>query len=640
MIDYKAIDKKVEQIHRTIWENKDLISFKNPIELLQPAFAAKLLGINYNFKESLGKHIEKGIEFEVAGLLERNSRKITISKQFDPTVMYFTFAHELGHWLLHEDEINHRDRPLNGSIQNKSKIEKEADYFASNFLMPKNILTKEFQAIFKSYPLKINEDLLFSLGIDKSDVLKNLEKDDLYIERVLAKANSISGSTNIPLSKRFNVSPSTMAIRIKELGLIYNKEKPSRIHYLPKIENIKPITVEPTLLPTTKYCFERKTIGQPLRILVIQHALRDTYTFLKLAKENSITIGAFIAKPNSIDEQALKDIKSLRVPVIQEPKSAKKPYHYFENTDLLDREVKKQIGYSQASNQKLILVDVGGYFCKVIKDLSSKLKSKIAGVVEVTTFGHNRYINDIDKIDVPIVSIAKSKLKSAEAVYVGDSVIRATEDILQERGLSLSNKTCCVNGFGMIGSEIANSLKKKQIRVRVADTSPIKRMEAHLRNFETGELSNLLNDTDLLFSATGTQAIKLDDIKNAKSGIMLISGGSKAQEFDIAGITSNSKDVNSTRNIKTYQNKNKKLVSIVNEGKAVNFLKDGTPEEIMDLVFSEKVEAIRQIIEGDTSSVGVKEVLVSAKELICDKWLALQNEEHNSRSSKQTSLKL
>jgi hypothetical protein len=60
----------------------------------------------------------------------------------------------------------------------------------------------------------------------------------------------------------------------------------------------------------------------------------------------------------------------------------------------------------------------------------------------------------------------------------------------------------------------------------------------------------------------------------------------------------------------------------------------------MDLVFSEKVEAIRQTVEGEMSCVAVNEVLSGAKELICDKWLALQNEEQSLCDSKQASLKL
>jgi hypothetical protein len=39
-------------------------------------------------------------------------------------------------------------------------------------------------------------------------------------------------------------------------------------------------------------------------------------------------------------------------------------------------------------------------------------------VVEITTFGHNRYQRLIDKIGYPVHSVARSKIKQEEANHV------------------------------------------------------------------------------------------------------------------------------------------------------------------------------------------------------------------------------
>lgn len=55
----------------------------------------------------------------------------------------FTIAHELAHYVLHKkDNTIYAHRDINDGIKKKSQIESEADYFASNILMPE-VLVRE-----------------------------------------------------------------------------------------------------------------------------------------------------------------------------------------------------------------------------------------------------------------------------------------------------------------------------------------------------------------------------------------------------------------------------------------------------------------------------------------------------------------
>jgi Zn-dependent peptidase ImmA (M78 family) len=79
--------------------------------------------------------------------------------------MNFTAAHELGHIILHEQAVLHRDRPFDGSSNiPKDLIEQQADKFAALFLMPANVVKDVFYEIFETEKLTLNEGTALALA--------------------------------------------------------------------------------------------------------------------------------------------------------------------------------------------------------------------------------------------------------------------------------------------------------------------------------------------------------------------------------------------------------------------------------------------------------------------------------------------
>ena len=130
--------------------------------------------------------------------------------------MFFTLAHEIGHWILHRGFIKHacRSNLLSDFIfcrlqDAKKPIEWQADYFASCLLMPEDQVCKAFYMIFGPRPL----------------VLYNLHSSfygpicfDPCVENwpvIAAKIKQAGGFTN--------VSKQAMIIRLQELGLVQNE---------------------------------------------------------------------------------------------------------------------------------------------------------------------------------------------------------------------------------------------------------------------------------------------------------------------------------------------------------------------------------------------------------------------------------
>lgn len=373
-----------------------------------------------------------------------------------------------------------------------------------------------------------------------------------------------------------------------------------------------------SLLPVCEYFLGRKS-GGPARLIILQHALRDSVEFVRLAKEAGYEIDVFIAKPNSKEKEAIAALELQGVEVVQET------YATIEGTDLLDRILQQEAAKAREAGESICIIDVGGYFCMPLQRAPKNVTDVIKGVVEVTTFGHNRYIRGAPTLALPVLSIARSPIKEVEAASVGETVIQATEDILREVGLTMASKTFGLIGYGMIGRRIAAALKARNLPVVVGDLSQSANLQAKLENLECVSIPELLSSCDIVFSATASQSVSIELIENAKTGIMLVSGGSKANEFDVEGIRLNSiGSAELSPNLEKFDLRWGRTCVLANEGKAVNFLKGGSPEEVMDPVFAEQAECVRHILSANVATGSVGELPASARDKIAEIWIGAQ----------------
>lgn len=150
------------------------------------SYPIKIEEIVWNEKINIVEH-----EFndEASGILVINDENITIGvdKNSGNERKRFTIAHELGHYVLHNERSNmfvdkvFFRKKSDGYTSKEEKIEREANYFAANILMPEKLI---FQAV------------------------SNLTCD-LYEDETVSK-----------LAKDFNVSSSAMLYRLINLGVL------------------------------------------------------------------------------------------------------------------------------------------------------------------------------------------------------------------------------------------------------------------------------------------------------------------------------------------------------------------------------------------------------------------------------------
>lgn len=226
-LTYKDIEKAASDFQNLLWKHKDLIWLNNapnhPAKVLQPGIALKkALAYNFVLVDKLDVIDDENGRFETAGIIDQKDKIVLISDNFDKNTQNFTSAHELGHALLHKQTILHRDRPINGTAgtSKRNTTERQADKFATNFLMPAKLVKNEFIEMFQTDKFIINELTAFNLIKDSPSKLRNDCKSLRGLAVKLASSERYNNQSFVSISELFNVSVTAMAIRLEELGLI------------------------------------------------------------------------------------------------------------------------------------------------------------------------------------------------------------------------------------------------------------------------------------------------------------------------------------------------------------------------------------------------------------------------------------
>ena len=221
----KDIKQLARELQLDIYRNRKLYwdgaPPRNPVEMLDPGLALRLIGYEYLEEDSIGEYPFQGRLVEAAGLIDNAAKRVIVSQRAAPNVRLFTAAHELGHAVLHSDrQTLHRDRPLSGDQLSRDATEREADYFASCFLMPERLVRQRFADFFAADRFVLDEDTAFALrGLSLRQVYAE-HSTRRELAKALASAHHYNGRQLVPLATQFRVSVTAMAIRLEELGLL------------------------------------------------------------------------------------------------------------------------------------------------------------------------------------------------------------------------------------------------------------------------------------------------------------------------------------------------------------------------------------------------------------------------------------
>lgn len=349
--------------------------------------------------------------------------------------------------------------------------------------------------------------------------------------------------------------------------------------------------------------------AQDLAILLVTHIVPGRQVFIDAV--NSIgRVAGIIPKPSSIHHPSLAEL-SQRYPIIN-----------LTRKDCLNTQlVAAQINAKAEKDERLIIMDMGGYFAENLASVQSLIHATLKGVVEDTENGHQRYVKH-QPSPCPVISVARSQLKEPEDFLVGQSVVFSVDALLRQIGELLTNKVALVLGYGKLGKSIADLLSRKNIRTIVYDIDPIRQVQACSHGYAKLELQKALEVADVIFSATGNKALTNGMFARLKKGCFLATVTSADDELDIRSLVANYKSHYVSDYVERWEhNDGSHHFFILNKGNAVNFVHHAEVGPYIYLIQAELLRAVQLLAKEDFDN-GVQNLDQKEQNRIALMWLS------------------
>lgn len=183
---------------------------------IDPVAGARSLGYTVNFVPSLSDRVHGNKGGHVAGQFDPELREIWIAEDHSGETRLFTAAHELGHAILHPECGLHRDRASRFLEGRRSQVELEADWFATELLMPPKLVICASNERFGDVSSLEADCFRALLGDPRYSAIQGRREFSI----ALASTGRFNGRVFPPLHAEFGVSSFAMAIRLEELNLI------------------------------------------------------------------------------------------------------------------------------------------------------------------------------------------------------------------------------------------------------------------------------------------------------------------------------------------------------------------------------------------------------------------------------------
>lgn len=263
-----------------------------------------------------------------------------------------------------------------------------------------------------------------------------------------------------------------------------------------------------------------------------------------------------------------------------------------------------------------VLLDDGAHLIRLAHDDDPSLVADWIGACEETTSGLTplRRMRDAGILRTAVMAVndARTKTMFDNRYGTGQSCVFAIADLLEERGIALTDQPALVLGYGPVGRGVAAHLRALSVEVRVAETDPVRALEARHDGFPTGPAHELATGA-LVVSATGVPGTVTADL-SAVARVVAVAGGVPG-EVAADGVDAGAE--------------------VLGGGGAVNITAaEGNPIEIMDLSFSVQLFAVEHLLAHELPA-GVHPLPAEADVTIGTAALALRGEHIDQRSRAQ-----
>ncbi|PZE87425.1 adenosylhomocysteinase [Curtobacterium sp. MCLR17_039] len=272
----------------------------------------------------------------------------------------------------------------------------------------------------------------------------------------------------------------------------------------------------------------------------------------------------------------------------------------------------KQLALAMLDTAPHILLDDGSHVIRLAHQERPDLLPTMLGAAEETTSGLRplRVLAARGELGIPVIAVndARTKTFFDNRYGTGQSTVFAALDLVD--GLAsgthrvMPGGAAVVAGFGHVGEGVALVLTALGFRVTVAETDPVRALQARFAGCAVAPLVEAVRDADLVMSATGVpDTIDLDVLRACADGAVLAVAGGVDQEIaidDALDAGARRQDVGPKAERFVFPGTDGGPI-VLDDGGCINITAaEGNPVEIMDLSFAVQLGAVRMLLErGD-----------------------------------------
>jgi adenosylhomocysteinase len=285
---------------------------------------------------------------------------------------------------------------------------------------------------------------------------------------------------------------------------------------------------------------------------------------------------------------------------------------FAESTATLSRQ--KDLALAMLDTRPHILLDDGAHLIRLAHQERPDLLPTMLGAAEETTSGLRplRAMAARGVLGIPVVAVndARTKTFFDNRYGTGQSTVFAVLDLVD--GLTSGTHqvhvrpggSAVVAGYGHVGEGVALVLRALGFAVTVAETDPVRALQALFAGYAVAPFVDAVRGADLVMSATGvSDAISLDVLQAcAPDAVVAVAGGVDQEVALDAALAAGA-------TLTAVGPKAERLVFpgaasgplVLDRGGCINITAaEGNPVEIMDLSFAAQLGAVRMLLEhGD-----------------------------------------
>jgi adenosylhomocysteinase len=259
-----------------------------------------------------------------------------------------------------------------------------------------------------------------------------------------------------------------------------------------------------------------------------------------------------------------------------------------------------------------VLLDDGSHVIRLAHRERPELLPAMIGAAEETTSGLRplRAMAERDALHLPVVAVndARTKTLFDNRYGTGQSCVFAVLDVLDRLASGAAHRvrpggSAAVAGFGPVGEGVAMVLRALGFRVTIAETDPVRALQAVVAGYGVAPLVDAVADADLVMSATGVRdTVTVEALRSAAAGCVVAVAGGVDQEIAVDGALA----AGAARSVvgpdaERFSFPDGHHVLVLDDGGCINVTAaEGNPIEIMDLSFAVQLGAVRMLLErGD-----------------------------------------